>query len=121
MTNVVAEPQIPPQLDVTTADPPVVNDEATLGESLQIGGRRTILVLAGLAVLDATDNAGFGVLAPDIQTSLHLSTTTITVVAALAGFTVAIAALPLGVLGDRVRRTAIAGISTLLWAGASVL
>jgi MFS family permease len=98
-----------------------MTDVATLRESFQIGGRRTIFVLSGLAVLDATDNAGFGVLAPDIQESLHLSTTTITVIAALAGVTVSIAALPLGILGDRKRRTAIAGISTLLWAGASVL
>ncbi|WP_275559354.1 MFS transporter [Streptomyces sp. 5-6(2022)] len=98
-----------------------MTDVVTLRESFQIGGRRTIFVLSGLAVLDAADNAGFGVLAPDIRESLRLSTTTITVIGALAGFAVSIAALPLGVLGDRMRRTAIAGVSTLLWAVASVL
>ena len=98
-----------------------MTDAVSLRESFRIGGRRTVFVLSGLVVLDAADNAAFGVLAPDIQETLHLSTTTITVIAALAGFTVSIAALPLGVLGDRRRRTALAGISTLLWAGASVL
>ncbi|MFD2422645.1 MFS transporter [Amycolatopsis pigmentata] len=98
-----------------------MTDATSLRESFRVGGRRTIFVLSGLAVLDAADSAGFGVLAPDIQKSLHLSTTTITVTAALAGFTVSFAALPLGVLGDRMRRTLIAGVSTLLWAGASVL
>ena len=116
MTDVMAEPQTPPLV----TDPPAP-DEGTLKDALQVGGRRTVFVLSGLAVLDAADNAGFGVLAPDIQDSLHLGTTVITVVAALAGFTVFLAALPLGLLGDRTRRTVIAGVSTLVWAVASVL
>ena len=118
MTDVMAEPQQVDDLLVPTA---AAVDEGTLREALQAGGRRTVFVLGGLAVLDAADNAGFGVLAPDIQSSLHLSTTTVTVVAALAGFTVFLAALPLGLLGDRTRRTVIAGVSTLVWAVASVL
>src|SRR3954454_19792877 len=96
-------------------------DDGTLHEAFAAGGRKTVVVLGLLAVIDSADNAGFGILAPDIQDSLGLSTTTLTVVAALAGFTVFLAALPLGVLGDRVRRTAIAGVSTLVWAAASVL
>ena len=115
MTDLVAE--TPPMSDAAGV---AVGDTGTLRESLQIGGRRTVLVLSSLAVLDAADNAGFGVLAPDIQESLNLSTTMITIIAALAGFTVSLAALPLGLLGDRMRRTAIAGVCTLLWAGASV-
>lgn len=94
---------------------------ASLRDAFRSGGRSTVLVLSGLAVIDAADNAGFGILAPDIRQSLHLSTTMITVAAALAGFTVFLAALPLGLLGDRKRRTAIAGICTLVWAAASVL
>lgn len=129
MTDVVAGPKRPPRVDddasSTSELPPIVPgrdpDEGTLSEALGIGGRRTVFVLSGLAILDAADNAGFGVLAPDIQDTLHVSTTVITVVAALAGFTVFLAALPLGVLGDRWRRTAIAGISTFVWAVASVL
>ncbi|MCW2622602.1 MAG: transporter related [Frankiales bacterium] len=123
MTDVVAETRIPLQPDRRDAGgtPALPPREASLREALQVGGRRTVLVLGGLAVLDAADNAAFGILAPDIQNSLRLSTTMITVVGALAGFTVFLAALPLGVLGDRTRRTAIAGLCTLVWAVASVL
>jgi ABC-type branched-subunit amino acid transport system ATPase component/predicted MFS family arabinose efflux permease len=122
MTQAVADQPASP-LDAVSAGPDAGSSEheATLRETLQVGGSSLVLVLSGLAVLDAADNAGFGILAPDIQDSLGLSTTTISVVAALAGFTVFVAALPLGVLGDRMRRTAIAGLSTLLWAAASVL
>jgi ABC-type branched-subunit amino acid transport system ATPase component/predicted MFS family arabinose efflux permease len=124
MTDVVAPAELPPRVGDDEGLPPSAagsRDEASLKESLRTGGSRTVLVLSGLAVVDAADNAAFGILAPDIQDSLGLSTTVITVVAALAGFTVFLAALPLGLLGDRMRRTVIAGISTLVWAGASVL
>lgn len=111
------------QLPVSDAalEPAPSTDETSLRQALKVGGVRTIAVLSGLAVLDSADNAGFGILAPDIRDSLKVSTTLITVVAALAGFTVFLAALPLGVLGDRMKRTRIAGISTLIWAGASLL
>ena len=122
MTHVVVEAPVPPQADPPAEVPtPPPAEEATLREALAVGGRRTVIVLSGLGVLDSAENAGFGILAPDIQDSLGLSTTVITVVAALAGFTVFLAALPMGVLADRMRRTAIAGVSTLIWAGAAVL
>jgi ABC-type branched-subunit amino acid transport system ATPase component/predicted MFS family arabinose efflux permease len=87
---------------------------------LSIGGRATIGVLLGLAILDSTDNSLFTLLAPNIRQSLHTSNTVITFIGALAGVTVTIAAIPLGALGDRVRRTAIAGISVMLWSVAAV-
>jgi len=121
VTDVLAEPQLPPPVEQPTGLPPGPQDEGTLKEAFASGGRRTVFVLSGLALIDSADNAAFGILAPDIQDSLGLGTTMITVIAALAGFTVFVAALPLGVLGDRFRRTLIAGVSTLLWAGASVL
>src|SRR4051812_12883997 len=100
----MAGPQTPLQAD-EALDPSTSRtaDDGTLHEAFAAAGRKTVVVLSLLAVIDSADNAGFGILAPDIQDSLGLSTTTITVVAALAGFTVFLAALPLGVLGDRVR------------------
>jgi len=94
--------------------------EMPLREVFRQGGRSTVTVLSLLALLDALDNGAFGILAPNIQKSLGLSTTVLAIVGALAGFTVTLAAIPFGALGDRARRTAVAGVSTLVWAGAAV-
>lgn len=92
-----------------------------LDEVLSTGGRATLGVLVGLQVLDSVDNVMFVVFAPEIRDSLGLSTAAIGVVGALAGVMVALAALPLGLLGDRRRRTTIAGVCTLVWAAAAGL
>jgi MFS family permease len=93
--------------------------EMTLDKVLSTGGRATLGVLVGLQVLDSVDNVMFVVFAPEIRDSLGLSTAAIGVVGALAGVMVALAALPLGLLGDRHRRTTIAGVCTLTWAAAA--
>ncbi|MFC3897306.1 MFS transporter [Lentzea rhizosphaerae] len=93
--------------------------EMTLGEVLSTGGRATLGVFVGLQVLDSVDNVMFVVFAPEIRESLGLSTAAVGVVGALAGVMVALAALPLGLLGDRRRRTTIAGVATLVWAAAA--
>ncbi|MET9230358.1 MFS transporter [Lentzea sp. NPDC003310] len=93
----------------------------TFREVLGTGGRATVGVLAGLQVLDSVDGVMFVVFAPEIRESLGISTGAIGVVGALAGVMVALAALPLGLLGDRRRRTTIAGIATLAWAAAAGL
>ncbi|MCX2948680.1 MFS transporter [Lentzea sp. NEAU-D7] len=93
----------------------------SLREVLATGGPATVGVLAGLQVLDSVDGVMFVVFAPEIRESLGVSTATIGVVGALAGVMVALAALPLGLLGDRHRRTTIAGVATLVWAVAAGL
>lgn len=93
--------------------------EMTLGEVLSTGGRATLGVFVGLQVLDSVDNVMFVVFAPEIRESLGLSTAAVGVLGALAGVMVALAALPLGLLGDRHRRTTIAGVATLVWAAAA--
>ncbi|GGM86158.1 hypothetical protein GCM10011609_23190 [Lentzea pudingi] len=70
-------------------------------------------------MLDSVDGAMFVVFAPEIRESLGISTAAIGVVGALTGLMVAVAALPLGLLGDRRRRTSIAGVATLVWAVAA--
>ena len=102
-------------------DPANAEPEPPLSEVLAIGGKRIITVLFGVALLDSVDTAAFGVLAPDIRNSLGASTATISIIAAIAGVTVSLAALPLGTLGDRKRRATIAGVSVAVWAAASVL
>ncbi|MEU3642182.1 MFS transporter [Lentzea sp. NPDC034063] len=91
----------------------------SLRQVLAAGGRATIGVLVGLQVLDSVDNVMFVVFAPEIRESLGISTAAVGVVGALAGVMVALAALPLGLLGDRHRRTTIAGVATLVWAAAA--
>ncbi len=105
---------------------PLVSDEElttappmTLRQVLSSGGRATLGVLVGLQVLDSVDNVMFVVFAPEIRASLGISSGAVAVVGALAGVMVAVAALPLGLLGDRRRRTTVAGVCTLVWAAAA--
>lgn len=95
--------------------------QLTLREVLAGGGRATLGVLVGLQVLDSVDNVMFVVFAPEIRASLGISSAATAVLGALAGVLVSLAALPLGLLGDRRRRTTIAGVCTLVWAAAAGL
>ena len=104
--------------EIVVADdrlPGVGGEEMPLREVLRRGGTLTITVLSGLVFVDYLNNAAFQILAPDIQRSLHINDVGIGVIGALAGFTLFVAAIPLGVLGDRARRTLIAGIATAVW------
>jgi ABC-type branched-subunit amino acid transport system ATPase component/sugar phosphate permease len=111
-----AEPVVPDELL-----PGIGSDEMPLRAVVASGGRRTLLVLFGLGMIDNVNNAAFSVLAPDIQRALALSDAEIGVVGALAGLTLFVAAIPLGSLGDRYRRTTISAVSTALWSVFAVL
>lgn len=74
----------------------------------------TLAVFVGLQPLDSIDATMFHVFAPDIRVSFGITPAAVTLIGALAGVMVSLAALPLGVLGDRYRRTTIAGVCTLL-------
>jgi MFS family permease len=102
----------------TTESPP---QAMTLAQVLKSGGRATLGVLAGLQVLDSVDGVVFVVFAPEIRESLGISSGAVAVLGALAGVMVSVAAVPLGLLGDRYRRTTIAGICTLAWAAAAAV
>ncbi|WP_394619880.1 MFS transporter [Lentzea sp. JNUCC 0626] len=95
--------------------------EMSLKDVFATSGGATVGVLAGLQVLDSVDGVMFVVFAPDIRAALGVSTATIGIVGALAGVMVAVAALPLGLLGDRRSRTKIAGAATFVWAVAAAL
>ncbi len=78
-------------------------------------------MLAALVLVDTFDNSAFAVLGPDIQDSLHLSDLTLGVIGAIGGLLLFAAAVPLGYLGDRTRRTAIVGVCSALWATFAVV
>jgi MFS family permease len=91
----------------------------TFREVMSTGGRATLGLVFGLLLVDSIDNAMFTVFAPEIRESLRMTSPQIAVVGALAGVMVSLGALPIGLLGDRRRRTGIAGVCTLVWAAAA--
>ena len=97
--------------------PGVGADDLPMRAVLRAGGISMVAVLAGLVLVDNLSNSAFAVLGPDIQKSLHLSDLALGVVGALGGLVVFAAAIPLGYLGDRTRRTSLVGICSLVWAG----
>ena len=101
---------------------PGVGDEALpFRDVLRQGGRATLVVLTLLAFMDDVDRAAFAVLGPDIQDDLGLSDFWLGLIGAIGGLLLFAAAIPLGYLADRFRRTTLVGICTLIWAGAAAL
>ncbi len=101
---------------------PGVGDEAVpFRDVLQHGGRKTLVVLTLLAFMDDVDRAAFAVLGPDIQNDLGLSDFWLGLIGAIGGLLLFVAAIPLGYLADRYRRTTLVGVCTLIWAGAAAL
>jgi len=101
--------------------PGVGGAELGLGDVLRRGGPATLSVLTALVLVDALDTAAFAVLGPDIQRTLGLSDLGLGVIGAIGGLLLFVAAIPLGYLGDRVRRTALVGACSALWAGFALL
>jgi ABC-type branched-subunit amino acid transport system ATPase component len=95
--------------------PGVGDEELTLRESLKIGGASILGVLSALAVVDQLVNGGLGILAPDIQRSLHTSDAVIAVCTVAGTLLTVVGGLVLGRLADSKSRTAIIGISTVAW------
>jgi ABC-type branched-subunit amino acid transport system ATPase component/predicted MFS family arabinose efflux permease len=96
--------------------PGVGSDDRLLGDVLRQGGVSMIAVLSALVLVDNLSNSAFAVLGPDIQKSLHMSDLVLGVVGALGGLVIFAAAIPLGYLGDRTRRTTLVGLCSLGWA-----
>lgn len=84
-------------------------------EVLRRGGVSTIAVLGLLNLVDEFDRVAVAVLAPDIQQTLGISDTLLAVLGTLGGVLVVLAALPIGYLADRMKRTwLIGGVGTIL-------
>ncbi|MCU1460271.1 MAG: transporter [Acidimicrobiales bacterium] len=96
--------------------PGVGSQDLAIREVLRAGGFSLVGVLAGLVLVDNLSNSAFAVLGPNIQKSLHMSDLVLGVVGALGGLVIFAAAIPLGYLGDRVRRTSLVGVCSIGWA-----
>lgn len=102
-------------------DGTVGTDGPSLRSVLRRWGAKPLLVLAALNAVDELDRIAFTVLAPDIQRTFDVSDAAISVIATLGAILTVAASVPLAVLGDRRRRTAIAGVTGLVWAGFAFL
>jgi len=80
-----------------------------------------LVVLFALNLVDELDRVAFSVLSPEIRDDLGLSDSGIVAVASVAGVTALLAALPIGVLADRVRRVRMAGVGAAAWGGFTVV
>ena len=90
----------------------------------RVGGtaRARVIVLFGLVLaLTGADLSTVGAVAPQLESSLHISNTQIGLLSAASLLTGAIATIPVGLLVDRVARIPLLSASIVLWSIASLL
>jgi len=90
----------------------------------RVGGtaRARVIVLFGLVLaLNGADLATVGAVAPQLESSLHISNTQIGLLSAVTLLIGAIATIPVGLLVDRVTRIPLLSLSIVLWSIASLL
>ena len=78
-------------------------------------------VLVGLAGVQNFDLVAFGVLAPDIRNTFHVSSGTITAVASLTAAVPIFLAVALGFYGDRRNRVHLVGAAAALWGATAIV
>lgn len=80
-----------------------------------------LAVLVGLAGVQSFDLNAFGILAPDIRRSFHLSVATIDSIATLTGAVPVVFSVHLGYWGDRTNRVRLSVLAGLLWGVTAIL
>jgi ABC-type branched-subunit amino acid transport system ATPase component/predicted MFS family arabinose efflux permease len=90
-------------------------DRTSLREGLRKSGSATFIILALIVALDNLQSAGLGVLAPNIQSSLHVSSGVIVFVSGISGGFLVIGIVPMGWMADRFRRAPIIGFATFFF------
>ena len=82
---------------------------------LKRAGSRSFIILAIIVFLDNLQGSGLSTLAPNIQSSLHVSSGTIVFVAGVSSGFLVLGIVPLGWLADHFRRPPIIGIATAVF------
>lgn len=82
---------------------------------LKRAGSRSFIILATIVFLDNLQGSGLSTLAPNIQSSLHVSSGTIVFVAGVSSGFLVLGIVPLGWLADHFRRPPIIGIATAVF------
>ena len=86
--------------------------------TIALGGEErthVIIVLAAILGLSGADAATVGASASELRSGLHITNTDIGLLVAVSSLVGAVAALPFGVLADRVTRTRVLGFTIVLW------
>ena len=86
-----------------------------LSRRLAAGRLTKFIVLAIIVTLDNLQGSGLSTLAPNIQSSLHVSSGTIMFVAGVSGGFLVLGIVPMGWLADRYRRPPIIGMATVVF------
>lgn len=94
---------------------------AALERAAQPVGLVPLAVLVGLASVQTFDVTAFGVLAPDIRHTFHLSNAGIDSVASLTGAVPIVFSVWVGYLGDRRNRISLSRLAGLLWGVTAIL
>ena len=80
-----------------------------------IGGLRTITIIGLLGAALVMDGGVFNVLAPDIQTTLHVSDAVLGAIGGATGVLFVLGAIPMSSLSDRMSRKQLIAITMTIW------
>lgn len=89
-----------------------------------IGGparTRVVVLFGSVLALSGADAATVGAVAPQLESSLHISNTEIGLLSSAALLVGAVFTIPVGFLVDRTKRVPILSVSILLWSVASLM
>ena len=95
--------------------PGVGAEELSLRDGLRRGGMFTFGTLAAIEAFDELEGAALSVLGPDIASTFAVSDGTITFITAASGAFYMLGAAPMGWIADRMRRTPIVAIATIVF------
>ena len=95
--------------------PGVGAEEMSLRDGLRRGGMITFGTLAAIEAFDELEGAALSVLGPDIAETFDVSDGTITFISVAAAAFLMLGAAPMGWLADRMRRTPIVAIATIVF------
>jgi branched-chain amino acid transport system ATP-binding protein len=104
-----------------TPEPPVVSARSPLASYRNLvalaapTGLFPVLVLLGLAAVERFDAVAFGILAPEIRASFHLSDAQFVPISTLTGLLPLLLSVPLGYWADRTNRIWLSRIGGLVW------
>lgn len=107
---------VAPETLLADAELPGVDDDPmSLRDAVRTSGARTIAIIGLLGAVQLMDNGVFNVVAPDIQTSLHLSDAVLGAIGGATGVLFVLGAIPMSSLSDRVSRTRLLAVTMSLW------
>jgi ABC-type branched-subunit amino acid transport system ATPase component len=106
------------QADVLPDDllPGAQGEPMSVRAAVHVGGLAMITLLTMLLVVEEFDRAAVTVFGPEIQKALDISDTTLIGLSSLGGVVLVLATIPMAALGDRMHRTRVLGVCTVVWA-----